>query len=76
MNDASLKAIDTTKEQQIAVDSLKTSPYWPELIGLIRDRRESWIRDSRLPNVYHNHAELAATMAHTAELDDWLELLA
>ena len=58
-----------------AIASLKGSPHWPALVKAVRERRESWITDTRAPLVYQNHAELATVAAKIAELDYWLEIL-
>jgi hypothetical protein len=55
----------------VAITALMGSPHWEVFEAAIKDRRESWIKDTRTPPVYQNHAELVNTTARVAECD-WL----
>lgn len=57
----------------MAIDSLSGSPFWPAFVQAFKERREEWIRDSRMANVYQSHAELVQVTARVAELDHWIE---
>ena len=57
----------------LAISALRSTPYWSVILDSMKDRRESWIVDSRLSNVYQNHAELVHVTARIAELDHLIQ---
>ena len=56
-----------------ALDSLMDHPQWPVVIALLRERRETWIDDTKDSRVYGDHAELVHVNARVAEIDHWLK---
>lgn len=57
----------------LALSGLSSVAGWDEMVKAFTDRREEWVRDSRDPKVYGNHAELVHVNARIAECDYWLE---
>jgi len=72
--DDTIDVFEPTK-LQLAVSALRSTPYWAEIILAIKERREMWIRDTRIANVYQAHSELVHVTARVAELDHWLDQL-
>lgn len=59
---------------RIAVTAMTSLPQWPAFVEAFMARREQWLDDTKGPQVYRDHAELAHVTARIAELDHWIEL--
>lgn len=67
-------ADDNGERLRKAALAMAGDPNFDLFMALLRERREAWVRDMAGPAVYHNHAELATTAAHVAELDFIIDL--
>ena len=71
--DADFQDVDDSR-MDTALIELRGSPHWPVLLGFLKERRESWIADSRITSVYQNHSELVHVTARISELDHLITL--